>query len=327
MAADTVKNRIEAYSGDIGNDTLLSDFISSGVVDVVYNIKRYIPRGLSVLSESVSIATDSGDYLQQALTSHLVDSISAAYLTNSSIDRPAREVSAQRGRISHQDSNSIYAATINDPLYWIEDNIIYMSPGTGTGTFVGIPIPTITLTNAAIPNVPEPYLTQVIRFASMQCLINKLKDNRENAITLFSTASSLLISSGGELATSAIKLDTVYDDMFNDVDGALTNASGLFPEMMKWLVDEDPDMVTSTTGISANEVARANGELADIQHYLAGISQYFESAGKKMEQARGNIENATSYLNAMQEIMASYGAIKMEYDTFWLGKGNPGGQQ
>ena len=160
----TFKERIEDLAGTIPATCDAEQFIKDGAHDVIHKVLTYAPHHAdSFTGSSVSIS-DGGT----AVDGH----IQSVEIHGSE----AREISLKE-RLAAQDTNSIYAATTEDPVYWKTQGVIIPYPSGGCATaFVAEhgAISNWDSSNSAIANFPEDFYYQVILYASMKVLHHRM---------------------------------------------------------------------------------------------------------------------------------------------------------
>jgi hypothetical protein len=73
-------------------------------------------------------------------------------------------------------SDSIYAATATDPVYYEENGKGYVQSGAnpGTGTIIGVAYPTVTNTASTITKFPAEYYGGVVLYAAIRAIIQEI---------------------------------------------------------------------------------------------------------------------------------------------------------
>ena len=160
----TFKTRLEDLAGTIPATADAEQFLKDGVVDVVHRVISTHPQHISLFCKEENIA-DLGSEVHDV---HVVE------VTRDS--KICQEIPAT-GRHAAADSNSIYRATSDDPVYYFLNGKIHVVPSSGTKTMSILEHGDINnwdSGSSSINQMPSHHYHQVVMYAAIQLLEHKL---------------------------------------------------------------------------------------------------------------------------------------------------------
>ena len=321
------------YAGSTsGKNSEISKFLANGVQWVINQIEKTNPDMLPLFA-SLQTLNDSARTLTLSSNAKIIDVVRRNGNATNGEELKCSPINAAF-RSNAKNVNSIYYASKNSPVYYIDNAILNVLPVPDNDEIVKIsivlPDTSVAHSDSAIDNFPSELYHAVVLYAAGQLIYNKMSASNAklptdldsdttpfNAITDLSTSISVSSASlpaafnendVGAVPTLNIQtsLNSEYADALAvakaliDVDAADDDGGTNAESAVYWLADEDEEMVQSTLNTAAQELQRASSYLAKFQADINKEVQEFTvdmqtyQAKVAEESAKANI-NTTRY--------------------------------
>ena len=321
------------YAGSTsGKNSEISKFLANGVQWVINQIEKTNPDMLPLFA-SLQTLNDSAQTLTLSSNAKIIDVVRRNGNATNGEELKCSPINAAF-RSNAKNVDSIYYASKNSPVYYIDNAVLNVLPVPDNDEIVKIsivlPDTSVAHSDSAIDNFPSELYHAVVLYAAGQLIYNKMSASNAklptdldsdttpfNAITDLSTSISVSSASlpaafnendVGAVPTLNIQtsLNSEYADALAvakaliDVDAADDDGGTNAESAVYWLADEDEEMVQSTLNTAAQELQRASSYLAKFQADINKEVQEFTvdmqtyQAKVAEESAKANI-NTTRY--------------------------------
>ncbi len=321
------------YAGSTsGKNSEVSKFLANGVQWVINQIEKTNPDMLPLFA-SLQTLNDSAKTLTLGSNAKIIDVVRRNGNATNGEELKCSPINAAF-RSNAKNVDSIYYASKNSPVYYIDNAVLNVLPVPDNDEIVKIsivlPDTSVAHSDSAIDNFPSELYHAVVLYAAGQLIYNKMSASNAklptdldsdttpfNAITDLSTSISVSSASlpaafnesdVGAVPTLNIQtsLNSEYADALAvakaliDVDAADDDGGTNAESAVYWLADEDEEMVQSTLNTAAQELQRASSYLAKFQADINKEVQEFTvdmqtyQAKVAEESAKANI-NTTRY--------------------------------
>lgn len=296
----TFQNRVDAYVGS-SNTTNLSDWLTSGA------------KWLINLMSSEKLLN---------YTTDLAVGVGGAVSTGNRIIRAHKDGYKARFidaglKASVEDSSSIFKATLNDPVAYVENDKIYIKPGGGTA--IVIPYPTVLYNDTDIANFPSDMQHGVVLYAAIQAAIQKYNSS---ITTLNSLTFSDITKPTAPTLTEINYVDAVLGTYTSTSIGSFGTAPVfVIPDTdfslsrLNTLINTDEDISLSQAELNQQKI-KLEKYSAEIQNALAlfneGVTEYNSNIQKAIEQARLDQERILKAANDTTNLSLQNQAKQLE---------------
>ena len=295
-----------AFNAEIGNyagetdayPNAISKFLANGVQWVISMIEKTNPDMLPLFA-SLQTLNDSTKTLTLATNSKIIDIVRRNGNASTGEELKCSPINAAF-RSNAKNTDSIYYASKNSPVYYIDNAVLNVLPIPDNDQIVKIsivlPDTSVAGTDSAIDNFPSEMYHGVVLYAAAQLLHHKmaalnakLPTDLDADTTTFDMIDDLNTSiSMGDVTVPAAFSDSnvgtvpslnISSTLSGEVDDALTKAKNLMDttgdiggdsnndvtSVQGWLADEDEEMAQITLAAAAQELQRASGYLTKFQ--------------------------------------------------------------
>ena len=321
------------YAGSTSRkNSEVSKFLANGVQWVINQIEKTNADMLPLFA-SLQTLNDSAKTLTLGSNAKIIDVVRRNGNATNGEELKCSPINAAF-RSNAKNVDSIYYASKNSPVYYIDNAVLNVLPVPDNDEIVKIsivlPDTSVAHSDSAIDNFPSELYHAVVLYAAGQLIYNKMSASNAklptdldsdttpfNAITDLSTSISVSSASlpaafnesdVGAVPTLNIQtsLNSEYADALAvakaliDVDAADDDGGTNAESAVYWLADEDEEMVQSTLNTAAQELQRASSYLAKFQADINKEVQEFTvdmqtyQAKVAEESAKANI-NTTRY--------------------------------
>jgi len=343
-------DEIGYYAGSTtSKNSEISKFLATGVQWVINLIEKTNPDMLPLFASNQTL-TNVAPQLALSTNAKIIDVVrdsadSGGELLKCSPINPAFRSNAAN-------TNSIYYASVNSPVYYIENAVLSVlpEPTANQNAKISIVLPdsSVAHSDSTISNFPSELYHAVVLYAAAQLLYNKmtasnakLPTDLDANTTVFDditdlstsiTVSADLPSSFNESDVGAVpsldiqsSLPAEYTDAMATVK-ALTQTDkadddgGSAESALYWLNDEDEEMTQATLNTAASELQRATGWLTkyqndinkEIQEFTVDMQTYQAKIAE--ESAKSGI-NSTKFQSELALRQAQAGEAQAEFNT------------
>jgi hypothetical protein len=280
----TFQTRIEDKIGSVGDNVLLSDALTEGA------------------KEAINIMPEEALW---SVSGNLTDSGAGASLTNTrflyahkSGERAIEGDPAMKAR--YTSATSLHKATDTCPVYWKENQKVFVQGTTAGGTVVGVAYPAVDATDSDIANYPNDVEYIAVLYATIQGRIRQIADKR------------------GEMPTAPVPPSVIA------TPGALTisaTISGTPPDHTALTSTYTPAVVSTMGAISVGALPTAPSYTAPIigaqgdqdltktftqAGSLVDYYDWFDELGKQIETEK-DIALASESLKKIRAFIEAYG--------------------
>ena len=266
---------IAADATAIADGDGVDGFLYDGVMDIIENCRKYKPHLIPLFTTTTS---QSGNTLANNGNADIIN-ITA---TTSTVVYPARFVD-QIEITNALISGSIYEATASDPIWGIIDRTITVLPSSGPSAYGFTRIVPDTVDASSAPNATNPSNFPV-DLHSLLATYGAIK-------VLGHIAANKSHDADAHITTAVTKIDELFTTTADnpdivDIQDALTKAqnlidgttmggdSGTAESAQFWLLDEDPDMVSSTVSVASQEITRATTIMTALDKKTSSLTKY-----------------------------------------------------
>mgnify|MGYP003632529769 FL=1 len=303
----TFKVRIEDYVGAVGDDTFLGDALTDTAAEVIRAIPDNKIKGFT--QESGDITNNSTN-----IANHRIVSVIRERGTDGEYVE-CRELPVEYFR-KVQDSDSMFSASVESPIYIIKNSYIYVfpTPGASPNAFrvESVIFPTVAASASDITDTPDSFPDSiedvvVVGASAKACqyLMARVKDSMPSEpvivlsdITIPSTPANPTISFSNASLGDGV---SAAQDAVNE---ALTNASGTgstassASAYTKPAVGGTATELTSVTALDAeNVIDDFDGNAIEVDQWFATLSHFIEDE-EDSELAASQIAKIKTYIEA-----------------------------
>ena len=335
-----------AFNAEIGNyagetdayPNAISKFLANGVQWVISMVEKTNPDMLPLFA-SLQTLNDTTRTLTLSTNSKIIDIVRRNGNASTGEELKCSPINAAF-RSNAKNTDSIYYASKNSPVYYIDNGVLNVLPIPDNDEIVKIsivlPDTSVAGTDSAIDNFPSEMYHGVVLYAAAQLLHHKmaslnakLPTDLDADTTTFDMISDLSTSISvsadlpaafndsnvGDVPTLDIQasLPAEYTDAItqakNLIDVGITTdeAAGATDDAVPfsagyWLKDEDEEMVQSTLTVASQELQRASSWLAKYQN---DINKEIQEFGVDMQ----------TYQSKVAEESAKSGVDTTRYQT------------
>lgn len=162
----TFQTQVEAISGTVSSTPNLNIWLTDGATDVTRKLISIKKADLPRMASPIRVSATNGLDLSNSI--HIVSVTRGSY--------PAYEVPESMSWKVYQ-PDSIHKATIRNPAYYIKNNHLYVAPISSTSAYASyVPLHNVLYTDTNIPRFPDEYNYAVVLYASMQNIVDKMRD-------------------------------------------------------------------------------------------------------------------------------------------------------
>ena len=315
------------YAGSTsGKNSEVSKFLANGVQWVINQIEKTNPDMLPLFA-SLQTLNNSATTLTLSTNAKIIDVVRRNGNASTGEELKCSPINAAF-RSNAKNIDSIYYASKNSPIYYIDNAVLNVLPVPDNDEIVKIsivlPDTSVAHSDSAIDNFPSEMYHAVVLYAAGQLIYNKMSatnaklptdldsdttpfdalDDLNTSISLgdvtvpaafgdVGTVPTLSISSGhnAEYLDALASAKALIDVDMSDDDGGVAQSAAY------WLADEDEEMVQSTLNTAAQELQRAASYLTKFQ---ADINKEVQQFTVQMQnyQAKVAEESAKSNINS-----------------------------
>ena len=316
------------YAGSTTNkNTEISKFLANGVQWVIARIEKTNPdmlplfASLQTLNDSTPTLTLNTNYKIIDIVRRNGNAVNGEELKCSPINAAFRS--------NAKNTDSIYFASKNSPVYYIDNRVLNVLPVPNNDEIVKIsivlPDTSVAHSDSTIDNFPSEMYHAVVLYAAGQLIHNKmatmnssLPTDLDADTTVFDAISDLSTSlSMGSVTVPAAFNDTAVGNVptltistshNTEYADALAKAKNLIDKtasigddstvtsVQGWLADEDDEMVAATLSTAGQELQRASSYLskfqADINKEVQNFTAEMQTYQAKVaeESAKSNVD-------------------------------------
>tara|TARA_R100000995_G_C3484632_1_gene126428 strand:+ start:6480 stop:7835 length:1356 start_codon:yes stop_codon:yes gene_type:complete len=310
----TFKVRIEDYVGAVGDDTFLGDALTDTAAEIIRAIPDDKVKSFTQESGDISAASTN-------IANHRIVSVIRERGTDGEYVE-CRELPVKYFR-KVQDSSSMFAASVESPVYIIKNSSIHVFPTPGASpncfkvesvTFPTVAASASNITDSPVDPFPNSMEDMVVVGASSkacQYLMARVKDSMPSEpvlvlddITVPATPSNPTISFSnatiGDAVSSAQDSITVAPENASATSSTGSSASAYTKPSLQGSSDDLTDVTGGTFGSPAVDYAtwwdtlsdiietEEDSELATVQ--VAKIRSYIEAFNAEVNSARGAMQ-------------------------------------
>jgi hypothetical protein len=280
----TIDNDASAIADANGVDGILAD----GVMDIIEKCRQFKPQLLPLFAYESSTGSTNNRELKN------IDLLRVA-AQFSSVQYPARYVTPDEF-LKAGISGSIYEATTSDPIYTIRKKTVFVLPSGGEDYLFDIILPDTSVNADAAPgntnpsNFPEDMHHLLVMYATMRVIDyiigTKGHDAGSSIVAARTKIDELFVETSDQ--PDLIDIQDALDKAQNLVDGASMGGDSATAESAQyWLLDEDPEMVSSTVSVASQEISRASTIMATMDKKIASLSKYTELVPVYLQEIQG----------------------------------------
>ena len=316
------------YAGSTTNkNTEISKFLANGVQWVIARIEKTNPdmlplfASLQTLNDSTPTLTLNTNYKIIDIVRRNGNAVNGEELKCSPINAAFRS--------NAKNTDSIYFASKNSPVYYIDNRVLNVLPVPNNDEIVKIsivlPDTSVAHSDSTIDNFPSEMYHAVVLYAAGQLIHNKMATMNSSLPTDLD-ADTTLFDAIGDLNTSLSMGSVTVPAAFNDSNvgdvptltistshnseylDALAKAKHLIDKsgsigddstvtsVQGWLADEDDEMVAATLSTAGQELQRASSYLskfqADINKEVQDFTSRMQTYQAKVaeESAKSNVD-------------------------------------
>ena len=307
--AETFKNQVDALTGFAGTeDDALTDWLTAGAKEIInilpYNLKEKCTTETTLNNSSPTMDMDGvGEILY-------VNRLSA----DSGGSRiPCRRIPSMYGELVN-DSNSIYKASVTDPVYWILSsgdasilNVIPTPTSNQTAIVYHVGYPTVAHGDggSGIANFPDEAEYLVVLYASvkaLQRLMNNLMTNSDIDTTAFEAINTEIDDALGVADT----MHTTLGSAISEITLAKTEAAEIATQ-----TDNSGDFETALDAIST-AVGKFRADGSDPA--LFGDDSTYDTSSSEMTRVKDALDKARNLIDGA----TMSGDTEPESVQYWL---------
>jgi len=231
------------------------------------------------------------------------------------------------------DADSIYYAPKTSPVYSFKNGMVEIYPvptGNENGKVTKVEPGAINDNGEAVTSMPSSLYPLLLNIASRDVIIQRLGSftgdlpTDLNDTTVFDALADFDDSLGITTALPSVHADYqdavdkaqhLIDDV-SSIDGDVnTDGSGTdIYSAQKWLIDEDPEMLSGTLSTAGQELQRAStilsGFQADLSKYQAEVAKESAEAGQALQEYQANLTKKIQLFSTL--------ISKLNTDYQWL---------
>lgn len=316
------------YAGTTsGKNTEVSKFLANGVQWVIARIEKTNPdmlplfASLQTLNDSTQTLTLNTNYKIIDIVRRNGNAVTGEELKCSPINAAFRS--------NAKNTDSIYFASKNSPVYYIDNRVLNVLPVPNNDEIVKIsivlPDTSVAHSDSTIDNFPSEMYHAVVLYAAGQLIHNKMATMNSSlptdldadttafdAITDLSTSLSMgsvtVPAAFNDTAVGNVPTLTISTSHNAEYADALAKAKNLIDKtasigddstvtsVQGWLADEDDEMVAATLSTAGQELQRASSYLSKFQADINKEVQNF-TAEMQTYQAKVAEESAKSSID------------------------------
>jgi len=315
------------YAGSTTNkNTEISKFLANGVQWVINQIEKTNPDMLPLFA-SVQTLTNSPSTLTLSTNSKIIDVVRDSADSNGELLKCSPINAAFRSNAANTDS--IYYASVNSPVYYIDNAVLNVLPvptaNQNAKISMVLPDTSVAHSDSTISNFPSELYHAVVLYAAAQLIHNKMTASNAKLPTDLDT-NTVVFDDITDLTTS-ISVSADLPASFNESDvgtvpsldiqsslpAEYTDAMATVKALIQtdkadddgnsaesalyWLNDEDEEMTQATLNTAASELQRATGWLTKYQNDINKEMQEF-SVDMQTYQAKIAEESSKSGINS-----------------------------
>lgn len=316
------------YAGTTsGKNTEVSKFLANGVQWVIARIEKTNPdmlplfASLQTLNDSTQTLTLNTNYKIIDIVRRNGNAVTGEELKCSPINAAFRS--------NAKNTDSIYFASKNSPVYYIDNRVLNVLPVPNNDEIVKIsivlPDTSVAHSDSTIDNFPSEMYHAVVLYAAGQLIHNKMATMNSSlptdldadttafdAITDLSTSLSMgsvtVPAAFNDTAVGNVPTLTISTSHNAEYADALAKAKNLIDKtasigddstvtsVQGWLADEDDEMVAATLSTAGQELQRASSYLskfqADINKEVQNFTAEMQTYQAKVaeESAKSNVD-------------------------------------
>ena len=316
------------YAGSTsGKNSEVSKFLANGVQWVINQIEKTNPNMLPLFA-SLQTLNDSAKTLTLSSNAKIIDVVRRNGNATNGEELKCSPINAAF-RSNAKNIDSIYYASKNSPIYYIDNAVLNVLPVPDNDEIVKIsivlPDTSVAHSDSAIDNFPSEMYHAVVLYAAGQLIYNKMSATNAklptdldadttpfNAIqdlgTSVSVSTASLPAAFNESDVGAVPSLNIQTSLNSEYTDALAVAKALIDvdaadddgnsaeSALYWLNDEDEEMVQSTLNTAAQELQRASSYLAKFQADINKEVQEF-TVDMQTYQAKVAEESAKANIN------------------------------
>tara|TARA_R110002020_G_scaffold43656_1_gene126680 strand:+ start:309 stop:1523 length:1215 start_codon:yes stop_codon:yes gene_type:complete len=316
------------YSGSTtGKNSEISKFLANGVQYIISVIEKSNPDMLPLFA-SLQTLNDSSRTLALNTNFKIIDIVRRNGNASTGEELKCSPINAAF-RSNAKNTDSIYYASKNSPVYYIDNAVLNVLPIPDNDEIVKIsivlPDTSVAHSDSAIDNFPSELYHGVVLYAAGQLIYNKMtatnaklpSDLDTNTvvfddITDLSTSISVsadLPASFNESDVGTVPSLNLQSSLPSEYTDAMATVKALTQtdkadddgssaeSALYWLNDEDEEMTQATLSAAASELQRANGWLSKYQNDINKEIQEF-TVDMQAYQAKIAEESAKSGINS-----------------------------
>ena len=259
------KNQIEDLSGAIPATGDGEQWLKDGIHDVIRRLKVSSPESMDLFTTNVAIDGDG----TITLADH--DYVNSVTLTSTS--KICRKINSS-ARHAAVDSNSLYYATTEDPVWYIFENKIYVKPA-GAATASCIVESSMTINNwdsatSSIDYFAKEHYNLVIMYAALQNLMHRM--------------TVLELDTGFPTTVLSTMTDSDWSELDWDFDGENINYNTWFQALGDFIQNQE-------------DVELATAQMQKIQAFIGADQAQLNKIGVRY-----------------QWILGQYNTLKQQYE-------------
>jgi len=316
------------YAGTTTNkNTEISKFLANGVQWVINQVEKTNPNMLPLFA-SLQTLNDSARTLTLSTNAKIIDVVRRNGDATNGEELKCSPINAAF-RSNAKNVDSIYYASKNSPVYYIDNAVLNVLPVPNNDEIVKIsivlPDTSVAHSDSAIDNFPSEMYHAVVLYAAGQLLHNKMAASNAklptdldadtavfNDITDLSTSITVtadLPASFNESDVGAVPSLDIQASLPSEYTDAMATVKALIQtdkadddgasaeSALYWLNDEDEEMTQATLNTAASELQRATGWLTKYQNDINKEMQEF-NVDMQTYQAKIAEESAKSGINS-----------------------------
>ena len=347
------KDRVEAVtkltidSGQPVTQNQLDELLTEGRREVT----NAMPMSIKMSRHGHTVSSFTSTAVGSESASHEGGEVLWVTRNDGTIDQPCRKIS-RRLAARATDSSEMFAATVNDPVWYTNGNQVNALPASGTCKYAVLQFNTVSNSDSAITDFPDDYEYLVVLYASIKSLQAALADKSGN--TDITTALGKITTELNEtqavcdlintqvdaavveLAEAATLVDsgidtaiTAINTAVDRVNTAVALANTQFDSAVTSNTAEDIELASSNVNAGNGFLSEAQGSLGEAQGYVNEVSARVNQVSAQTGVAQGYISAAQGFLNELQakisiangyasEVASRLNVISTEYS--WMEK-------
>ena len=288
--------------------TTIAESLVNAQHEIIARIAQLNPEMLESMSSVEEVANNT---YQSAVD---INTIILNVTRHDSTNNLTRSCSPTERKFEHQvtDTGSIYYAPKTSPVYLIKEGkvTIYPEPtGTEKANITKVEPGAVNDGAETVANMPSSIIPLLLHIAARDVLIQRLGKLSTTLptdlddTTVFDALADFDDSLGITTALPSIHAD--YQDAVDKAQALIDDVSGIGGDVntdgsgtdiysaQKWLIDEDPEMLSGTIATAGQELQRASAVLsgyqAELSKYQAEVSKESAEAGQALQEYQANL--------------------------------------